>query len=90
MSNRSKTLYTGVSSNLRQRIFRHKNGWFQGSFTSRYKLDCLVYYEEFVTIVAAIAREKQIKGMTRLKKMQLIVGMNPTWRDLSEGWYDRA
>jgi putative endonuclease len=90
MSNRSKTLYTGVSSNLHQRVFRHKNGWFVGSFTSRYKLDRLVYYEEFVTIVAAIAREKQIKGLTRVKKMQLIVGINPTWKDLSEGWYDRA
>jgi len=58
MTNRSKTLYTGVSSNLHQRVFRHKNGWFEGSFTSRYTLDRLIYYEEFVTIVAAIARGK--------------------------------
>jgi putative endonuclease len=52
-------------------------------------VDRLVYFERFGKIRSAIAREKQIKGLSRLKKMALIVSMNPEWRDLSEGWYDR-
>lgn len=88
MSNRSKTLYTGVTTELKVRVWKHKKGVFKG-FTSRYKIDRLVYYEQFATIQEAIAREKQIKGLTRIKKIQLIVSMNPTWRDLSEGWYDK-
>ena len=55
---------------------------------SRYRLDRLVYYERFESPMAAIAREKQIKGLTRLKKMQLVVSINPQWKDLSDGWYD--
>jgi putative endonuclease len=56
---------------------------------SRYKIDRLVYFERFGDIVAAIAREKQIKGLLRVKKMALIVSMNPEWRDLSETWFTR-
>lgn len=85
MSNRSKTLYTGVTSKLEVRTWQHKNHVYEG-FTSRYRLDRLVYYEKFSRIGDAIAREKQIKGWTRMKKMALIVSMNPTWRDLSEDW----
>ncbi len=88
LTNRSKTLYTGVTSDLENRVFQHKNHWDQG-FTDKYKIDRLVYFERFEDIRSAIAREKQIKGMTRLKKMALIVSMNPGWRDLSEGWYAR-
>jgi len=88
LTNRSKTLYTGVTSDLETRVFQHKHGLTSG-FASRYKLDRLVYYERFGDICAAIAREKQIKGLLRLKKMALIVSMNPDWKDLSEGWFVR-
>lgn len=86
MTNRSRTLYTGVARDLMVRAWEHKKGVHPGSFTSRYKCDRLVYFERFASIIGAINREKQIKGMTRKKKMQLIVSMNPEWRDLSEGW----
>ena len=88
MANRSKTLYTGVTSKLEKRVFEHKN-LLTGGFTSKYKVDRLVCFERFGNIRSAIAREKQIKGLSRLKKMALIVSMNPQWKDLSEGWYDR-
>jgi putative endonuclease len=88
MTNRSKTLYTGVTGDIEKRVFEHKNGTRPG-FTSRYKIDRLVYFERFGDIHYAIAREKQIKGLLRIKKMALIVSMNPDWKDLSEGWYIR-
>jgi putative endonuclease len=80
MSNRSMTLYTGVTNDLTRRIIEHKAG--ESSFTSRYHFDRLVYFEEFDLIVDAITREKQIKGMTRAKKIALIKAVNPTWSDL--------
>jgi putative endonuclease len=87
MSNRSKTLYTGITNNLRRRVWEHKNG--AGSeFCKRYKLDRLVYLERFQYVGNAIAREKQIKRLLRIKKIALIVSQNPTWSDLSAGWYD--
>ncbi|HKC70124.1 MAG TPA: hypothetical protein VKB60_00815, partial [Terriglobales bacterium] len=58
-------------------------------FTARYKIDRLAYFEGYSSIHRAIAREKQIKGLTRLKKIALIVSQNPTWKDLSEGWYTK-
>jgi putative endonuclease len=85
LTNRSKTLYTGFTSNLEQRIWQHKNHVF-GGFTDRYDIDTLVYYETYSTVQRAIAREKEIKGWTRARKMQLIVSENPGWRDLSEDW----
>jgi putative endonuclease len=88
LTNRSKTLYVGVTGNLHRRVWRHKQG--SGSeFCKRYKIDRLVYYESFDEVIKAINREKQIKGLLRIKKIQLIVSMNPTWRDLSEEWYKR-
>jgi len=88
MTNRSKTLYTGVTNSLERRVWEHKLG--EGSeFAARYKVDRLVYFERFDDIRKAIAREKQIKGLLRIKKIALIVSMNPAWKDLSEGWYDR-
>ena len=81
MSNRSMTLYTGVTNDLTRRVIEHKAG--EGSFTSRYHFDRLVYFEDFDLIVDAIAREKQIKGMRRAKKIALIKTVNPTWSDLS-------
>jgi len=85
LTNRSKTLYTGVS-NLEKRMFEHKRGLTPG-FASHYKIDRLVYFERFGDIHSAIAREKQIKGLLRLKKMALIVSLNPEWKDLSEEWF---
>ena len=88
MTNRSKTLYTGITSNPAKRVWQHKHSAFPG-FTSRYKLDRLVYYERFVSVGNAIAREKQIKRLLRIKKMALIVSINPDWKDLSEAWYEQ-
>jgi putative endonuclease len=86
MSNRSKTLYTGVTNKLVRRVWEHKTG--TGSeFTKKYKLDRLVYYERFSDVHRAIDREKQIKGLLRIKKIALIVSMNPAWCDLAEDWY---
>ena len=87
MANRSKTLYTGVTGNSRQRVFEHKTEIFKGSFTSRYKLDRLVYFEKFKRVGVAIAPEKQLKRWRKIKKIQLIVSMNPTRKDLAEDWF---
>ena len=88
MTNRSKTLYTGVTGNLENRVFEHKQGT-KGEFAARYKIDRLIYFERFGDVQSAIAREKQIKGLLRIKKMALIVSMNPEWKDLSEAWFVR-
>jgi putative endonuclease len=88
LTNRSKTLYIGVTGNLEKRVFEHKHGLTPG-FASRYKIDRLVYFERFGDIHAAIAREKQIKGLTRIRKMSLVVSMNPEWKDLSAGWFTK-
>ena len=77
------TLYTGVTSNLVRRLYEHRTGKFKNSFTHRYALTKLVYYEVFLNIEDAIAREKQIKGGSRLKKEKLILSINPEWLDLS-------
>ena len=88
MTNRSKTLYTGVTSDLEKRVWEHKNHVREG-FTTRYKIDRLVYFERFNDISNAIHREKQIKNMHRIDKMKLIVSMNPEWKDLSAEWFVR-
>jgi len=85
MTNKSGTLYTGVTNNLERRVFEHKNSLIKG-FTKKYKIDTLVYYEETNDIQEAIGREKQIKGWLRAKKIALIESINPTWQDLSEDW----
>lgn len=82
MSNRSKTIYTGMTNGLRKRVIQHKLGINEG-FTKRYKIDRLVYWESYQYVRDAFAREKEIKGWLRIKKIQLIVSMNPTWKDLS-------
>jgi putative endonuclease len=86
MTNRSGTLYVGVTNNLEARVLQHKEGVNDG-FTKRYSIDRLVYYEHTNDVTAAIAREKQIKGWLRSKKVALINAENPEWRDLSEDWY---
>jgi predicted GIY-YIG superfamily endonuclease len=79
-------LYTGVTSDLKQRVWQHKAHEFEG-FTQRYECTRLVWYELFHTIDEAIEREKQIKGWRREKKERLVNAMNPEWRDLSAEWY---
>ena len=88
MSNRSKTLYTGVTGSLIWRVREHKLG-IGSRFTSKYKLDRLVYFERFENVHRAIGREKEIKGRLRVKKVALIVWVNPAWRDVSAQWYER-
>jgi putative endonuclease len=80
-SRRNGTLYTGVTSDLPRRGFEHREGTIPG-FTKRYGCKMLVWYELHDTMAAAIAREKQIKGGPRRKKLALIEAMNPHWRDL--------
>ena len=80
---RNGTLYTGVTSNLAQRMAQHKQKTYPG-FSARYGTDKLGYYEEFQTITQAIDREKQIKGGSRKKKLELIESINPNWEDLAE------
>lgn len=74
-------LYTGMTNHLVTRSRQHKSKQING-FTSRYNLDQLVWFEEHMHAVDAIAREKQIKGWSRKKKIELIEAMNPTWKDL--------
>ena len=88
MTNRSKTLYTGFTNSLVRRVREHKLG-IGSEFAARYKVDRLVYYERFEDVHRAIGREKEIKGWSRMKKIALIVSVNPTWRDLSLEWYER-
>lgn len=86
LSSGFKHLYIGVTSELESRIWGHKNGKYPNSFTDRYNIKQLVYFERFGDINAAIAREKQLKRWSRIKKIRLIVATNPDWRDLSEDW----
>ena len=88
MSNRSKTLYTGVTNSLVRRVREHKEG--TGScFAAQYKVDRLVYFERFEDVHNAIEREKRIKRLLRIRKIALIVSVNPAWRDLSSEWFER-
>jgi putative endonuclease len=82
LTNRSKTLYTGVTNHLVRRLSQHKKKLIPG-FTRSYNIDRLVYYEPFGDIRSAIRREKQIKGLLRAKKIALIESMNPEWLDLT-------
>jgi len=78
---RHTVLYTGITSNLKTRVYQHKEKVLPG-FTSRYNVGKLVYYEMFEDATAAIMREKQIKAGSRSKKVDLINSLNPGWRDL--------
>jgi len=83
MTNKSKTLYTGVTNDLERRVYEHKQKLVPG-FTSRYNITMLVYFEMTTDAKAAISREKQIKGWLRSKKIDLIESVNPDWKDRSE------
>ena len=78
--------YIGVTNSLERRIYEHKMKLREG-FASRYNMDRLVYFEVTDNIESAIAREKQLKGWSRKKKIDLIVTMNPAFEDLAAGWY---
>ena len=86
VASRSLTLYIGVTGSLQKRMFEHKRKLHKG-FTAKYNCNRLVWFERFVDPSYAIAREKQLKGWTRAKKIAMITKTNPTWIDLSEKWY---
>ena len=86
VASKSRTLYIGVTSDLRHRIFEHKTKVHEG-FTSRYNCNRLVLFEQFNDVNVAIDREKELKGWLRSRKIALIQSVNPTWEDLSADWY---
>jgi putative endonuclease len=86
MTNKSRTLYTGVTSDLERRVYQHKYKLIKG-FTSKYNITRLVWYDEFDDPKQAIEGEKKVKGWIRSKKVALIESMNPRWLDLAEHWY---
>jgi putative endonuclease len=86
LSSSFQKLYIGITTQIEIRVGQHKNRTFEGSFTSKYKIGKLVYFERFTEITTAIAREKQLKKWSRIKKIRLIVAQNPTWKDLSHEW----
>ena len=87
----SKVMYIGITNNLERRLYEHKacpeqsEGTYR-SFTKKYNVNKLVYYEETADVKAAIAREKEIKNWRREKKNNLVNDMNPEWKDLTEDW----
>ena|SRR5215831_21381089 len=89
LASKSHALHTGVTRDLTRRVSQHKLKLFPG-FTLTYNINRLVYYEDFRDVRAAIGREKEIKAWRRSKKVVLIELRNPTWADLSEGWYGKA
>ncbi len=86
LASKSRRLYVGVTNHLERRVYEHKQKLADG-FTKMYKIDRLVHFEETSDALAAMEREKQIKGLLRAKKIALIESNNPTWEDLSEAWY---
>jgi putative endonuclease len=85
-ANGFKKLYIGVTTKLEIRIKQHKEKKDPNCHTAKYNINRLVYFERFTTVTAAIAREKQLKGWLRIRKLELIVSTNPTWLDLSADW----
>jgi putative endonuclease len=86
MASRSRVIYTGVTNDLARRVDEDKRSLTPG-FTNRYHITRLVYFEEFGDVRDAIAREKQLKGWVRSRKMRLIEQKNPTWEDLANTWF---
>jgi putative endonuclease len=80
------TLYVGITSRLRHRLWEHRQHLREG-FSAKYNVPQLVYFEKFRDVRSAIHREKQIKGGSRKKKIELIERENPDWLDLSNGWF---
>src|SRR5262245_6106957 len=86
-SRKNGTLYVGVTSDLRTRLWQHKKGTIEG-FTRQHCVTTLVYFEQFNGIRSAIEREKMLKGWTRQRKIELIEAVNPDWDDLAAGWFE--
>ena len=89
MNSPTGTLYTGMTSNLKRRVYEHKQKLTDG-FTKKYNVTRLAYYEETSNVQTALAREKEVKKWRRSKKIALIKTMNPKWQDLSEEWNDEV
>ncbi|MBL7188115.1 MAG: GIY-YIG nuclease family protein [Phycisphaerae bacterium] len=87
MASNSRTLYVGVTSNTKKRVYEHKEHLTPG-FTDKYNVDRLLYFEAIGDPASAINREKQSKKWRREKKVELIDSLNPEWNDLSQDWYD--
>ena len=87
IASRSRTLYIGVTGDLRRRVFQHKWKEYEG-FSAKYRCDRLVWFENFQEAGLAIARETQLKKWNRAKKITLIERINPTWADLSRDWFE--
>ena len=87
MTNRSRTLYVGVTNDLERRVYEHKSESVEG-FTKRYRMNRLIYFDVTSNVEGAITREKVIKGWRRSKKIDLMEQTNPGWKDLSDGWYE--
>ncbi|HUU85547.1 MAG TPA: GIY-YIG nuclease family protein [Phycisphaerae bacterium] len=85
MTNHSRTLYVAMTNDLCRRVAEHRDG-LTGGFTRRYRINQLVYFEEYRDVRDAIQREKQIKAWRREKKIALIEQVNPHWDDLSVAW----
>jgi putative endonuclease len=86
MTNKSRTLYTGITNDLERRVYEHKQKEIEG-FTKKFNINRLVYYELINNPRDAIAREKQIKSWLRARKIALIKTLNPAWEDLSSEWF---
>jgi putative endonuclease len=86
LTNRSRTLYTGMTRDLERRLYEHRHKVVPG-FTSRYNVTRLVYFEVTGDVRSAITREKEIKSWRREKKIALIQASNLTWKDLSQSWH---
>ena len=85
LTNKNHTvLYTGITNDLIRRIYEHKNHCDKDSFTAKYKVERLIYFEETSDVNAAIEREKQIKGLSRKRKNKLVESKNPSWAE----WYN--
>ena len=78
-------LYTGVTNDLVRRVYEHRNHLLKDSFTAKYRIDKLVYFESTEDVESAIEREKQIKGWSRRRKNELVVSQNPDWQELYDG-----
>jgi putative endonuclease len=88
-SSSRRALYIGMTNNLRRRVFEHKMHRHEG-FTDQYNAVRLVYWERYDDVYKAIAREKQLKGWRREKKLWLIARFNPGWKNLAAGWFEDA
>jgi putative endonuclease len=88
LAGHSRQLYVGVTNDLLKRLAQHRHG--DCEFTAKYRINRLVYFETTMNVIAAIAREKQIKSWRREKKIALITSVNPGWDDLAEEWLEKA